>query len=59
MIVDGNGVAVSLVDGALGSRHQLDTGAAGLNSISCATATRCVAVGGGGRVYTYSGGPTS
>ncbi len=59
MIVDGNGVAVSLVEGALGSRHQLDTGAAGLNSISCATATRCVAVGGGGRVYAYSGGPTS
>ena len=55
MIVDDNGIAVALSDGALGLRTQLDSGAVGLNSVSCATTTRCVAVGDSGRVYIFNG----
>jgi hypothetical protein len=29
----------------------------GLSSVSCVTAERCMAVGGQGRVYTFSSGP--
>jgi hypothetical protein len=54
MIVDDNGIAVALSDGTLGPRTQLDSEAVGLNSVSCATATRCVAVGDKGRVYIFN-----
>jgi photosystem II stability/assembly factor-like uncharacterized protein len=46
---------VALSDGTLGPRTQLDSEAVGLNSVSCATATRCVAVGDKGRVYIFNG----
>ena len=58
MIVDENGIAVTLSDGSLGPRTQLDSEAVGLNSVSCATATRCVAVGDKGRVYSFNGRPS-
>jgi hypothetical protein len=54
MIVDGNGVAVALANGSVGPRRQLDGDTVGLSSVSCVTAERCLAVGGQGRVYTFS-----
>jgi hypothetical protein len=53
MIVDDSGVAVALDHGTLGPQHQVANDTAGLNGVSCPTASRCVAVGGGGRAYSY------
>jgi hypothetical protein len=54
MVVDDNGNAVPILEGSPGSSRQLDSSSVGLNDVSCASAARCVAVGGHGRVYTYS-----
>ena len=54
MVVDDNGNALPIIEGSPESSRQLDSSSVGLNDVSCASAARCVAVGGQGRVYTYS-----
>jgi len=53
MVVDDNGNALPIIEGSPES-SRLDSSSVGLNDVSCASAARCVAVGGQGRVYTYS-----
>ena len=54
MVVDDTGMAVPILNGSPGTSRQLDSSSIGLNDVSCASAARCVAVGGHGRVYNYS-----
>jgi len=53
MVVDDTGIAVPILNGSPGSSRQLDSSSIGLNDVSCASAARCVAIGGHSRVYTY------